>query len=475
MKRFLSLLLALVLICSVGATAFAAGDGTVTISNAKVGEIYSIYKLFDLESFSGDAYTYTINSSGAWYSFFNTGAGKDYVALAEYGTGKYIVTAKAGFTAESAANLATAALAYAKANSIGAVDSKEATDATVTFTGLDLGYYLVDTSLGTLCSLNTTDKNAEIEEKNSVPTVDKEVKEDSTDAWGKVNTADIAQVVEYKSEITNIGTVVNLVFRDTMTNLTFNGVSEIKLNDTTVIAGSNYTVTPVSGGGSFTVEFEDSYLATLEETDDLVIYYSGTLDASAVIGGTEGNPNECYITYGNKQESEHDIVKTFTYEINIIKYAVIGEAETALAGVEFILYRGTGESIQYAQLMNRKISGWTSDRGLATTLVTDEAGMIYIKGLDVDKYYLEETKEPAGYNKLLTPVEIVIAEGGSFSSDTHTVGNTEYFVKKIENKTGSILPSTGGIGTTIFYIVGSILLIGAGVLLVTRRRMRSGR
>ena len=112
-----------------------------------------------------------------------------------------------------------------------------------------------------------------------------------------------------------------------------------------------------------------------------------------------------------------------------------------------------------------------------TEITTDDTGKFTIRGLDSGTYYLTETATPAGYNQLSGPIEVVISDTGAVKYKMS--GDTEYTefeetaepIIPVENKAGSLLPSTGGMGTTIFYVVGSILLIGAAVLLVTKKRM----
>ncbi len=141
-----------------------------------------------------------------------------------------------------------------------------------------------------------------------------------------------------------------------------------------------------------------------------------------------------------------------------------------MENAKFILYKKVateegGEVTWYAKITNDMLTGWTTNKDVATTLTSDADGMIYIAGLDADTYYLEETDAPAGYNKLSDVIEVVIDEDGTVNGneDTNTI--------KVLNSSGSILPSTGGIGTTIFYVVGIILMLGAAVLLITKKRM----
>ena len=202
-RKSLALLLALILVLALGGTAFAEGEtGSITINDAVVGQTYTIYQILDLESYSHTtdekgnitatgAYAYKANS--AWETWLRTQT--TYVSFDAQGYVTWVENA-------DAAAFAKAAQKYAKDNSIANQGSVTATTATVSFTGLDLGYYLVDTTLGTLCSLDTTNPTVVMEEKNEVPTNVKTVEEDSTNVYGEKNDADIGQTVNFKSVIT---------------------------------------------------------------------------------------------------------------------------------------------------------------------------------------------------------------------------------------------------------------------------------
>ena len=254
-KRLASLLLALVLVFALAVPAFAEGEtGSITINDAVVGQTYTIYQILDLESYNTSANAYAYKATTAWNTFINSDAIKGtYVEVDAQG----YVTWKTG---ADAAAFAKAAQKYAKDNSIANQGSVTATTTTVSFTGLDLGYYLIDTTLGTLCSLDTTNPDVVMEEKNEVPTNVKTVEEDSTHNYGEKNDADIGQTVNFNSTITAQAGAENYVFHDTMsTGLTYTGVTGITLNGTAVDA-SNYTVTsPSYDGYTFDVNFTQAY------------------------------------------------------------------------------------------------------------------------------------------------------------------------------------------------------------------------
>ena len=482
-KKLASVLLALVMALALTATAFAEGKtGSITINDAVKDQTYTIYQILELESYDASANAYAYKATTAWNTFINSDAIKGtYVEVDAQG----YVTWKDG---ADAAAFAKAAQKYAKDNSITNQGSVTATTTTVSFTGLDLGYYLVDTTLGTLCSLNTTKPNVVMEEKNEVPTNVKTVEEDSTGNYGEKNDADIGQTVNFKSTITAQAGAENYVFHDTMSaGLTYNSVTSITLNGETV-AASNYTVvtkttTPaVTDGCTFEVRFTQAFCDTLKANDQIVISYTATLNENAKVG-LEGNPNESKLSYGNKGDESHtpsgttppSETVTYTWDLDILKYGNKDESNV-LPDAKFVLLNKDKSKV--ATVVNGKITGWvavpTAGEGGSitwpanTVLTTDANGKIEIDGLDADTYYLRETQAPAGYNKLADDQEVKIT--GATKSENGELTYTTV-VAKINNQSGTELPSTGGIGTTIFYVLGGVLVVGAAVLLVTKKRM----
>ena len=469
-KKLASLLLALVMVLSLATTAFAEGEtGSITINDAVVGQTYTIYQILDLESYNASANAYAYKATTAWNTFINSDAIKGtYVEVDAQG----YVTWKDG---ADAAAFAKAAQKYAKDNSITNQGSVTATTTTVSFTGLDLGYYLVDSTLGTLCSLDTTNPNVVMEEKNEVPTNVKTVEEDSTGNYGEKNDADIGQTVNFKSTITAQAGAENYVFHDTMSaGLTYTGVTGITLNGTAVDA-SNYTVTaPAADGDTFDVTFTQAFCDTLKANDQIVISYTATLNENAVIAG-EGNPNTSKVSYGDSSNTKFtpdSQTKTYTWDVDVFKYTMNGETEKALAGATFTLSKNADGSNPIALVSegnNVYRVAKTGETGTVTEITTDATGKFTIKGLDADTYYLTETAAPAGYNKLAGPVTIVIGENGVVNATTEAPQGVDEV--KVLNQSGTELPSTGGMGTTIFYVVGSILVLAAVVLLITKKRM----
>lgn len=467
-KKFVSILLTLVMVFAMTVTAFAAeGKGSITINKAVVGQTYTIYKILDLESYDIDSNAYSYKAADAWSGFINSNEIKDtYVNVDAQG----YVTWVEGV---SAADFAKEAQQYAKSNSISNDGKETADNTTVSFTGLDLGYYLVDSSLGTLCSLDTTNPGVTIEEKNAEPGNVKTVEEDSTGEYGVVNDADIGQTVKFQSTITAQAGAENYVFHDTMSaGLDYTGVTGVTLNDKPV-DNKDYTVvtSDLEDGCTFEVRFTKEFCDNLKADDTIVISYTATVNGNATIGG-DGNPNTSKLSYGEegKTETTPSSTTTYTWEFKVYKYTMKDNTNTPLAGAEFVLYKTVNGTKQYAQVTNGKITGWTENETQATKLTSNGSGNIEIKGLDSDTYYLQETKAPAGYNLKQDPTKVVIDKDGNVkeSPDGDSLVNNTV---KVLNQSGTELPSTGGMGTTVFYVLGGILVAGAAVLLVAKRRM----
>ena len=479
-NKLAGILLALAMVLGIAATAFAEGEtGSITIYDAAVGQTYTIYQILDLESYNNKAGAYAYKATTAWNTFINSVAIKGiYVEVDAQG----YVTWKGNADAAAFAKLAQK---YAKDNSIANQGSVTATTTTVSFNGLDLGYYLVDTTLGTLCSLDTTNPNVVMEEKNEVPTNVKTVEEDSTGNYGEKNDADIGQTVNFKSIITAQPGAENYVFHDKMSEgLTYNGDAKIYTDEamTQELATAYYTVndTP-DDSDTFDITFEQDYLNTITAATKLYVKYSATLNENAKVG-LEGNLNASKLSYGeiNKETGKPGSTtppsetKTYTWDVDVFKYTMNGETEKALAGATFTLRKNADGSNPIALVSegnNVYRVAKTNETVTVTEITTDATGKFTIKGLDADTYYLTETAAPAGYNKLAAPVTIVIGENGVVNGTTEAPQGVDEV--KVLNQSGTELPSTGGIGTTIFYIVGGVLVVGAVVLLVTKKRMNN--
>ncbi len=472
MKRVVSTLLALMLVLALVGTAAAAGEGSITIDNAVNGKTYTIYRIFDLNSHNTDytAINYTVSEK--WADFFETGAeGSNYVTIDEMGYVTWI-------DGTSAADFAAKAFAFAKANNIVNDGQQTADSSKVEFAGLDLGYYLVQSDLGALCSLDTTMPDVIIKEKNSEPSVDKKVEEDSNNTFGKTNDADIGQTVNFETTIKVLdGDPKNYVLHDKMSEgLTFDATSvKVAIGDTSLTAGTDYTLVTkpdLDDDCTFEIRFADG---KLEPNDVVTVTYSAKVNENAVVGGA-GNENKTKLDYGDTKYTEWDLTHTYVWQFDVLKYTMKNDTKTPLAGAQFKLYKEVDGTKNYVIVdANNKVTGWTTDETKASVFTTPEDGEFKIIGLDADTYYLKEIKAPDGYNMLKDPVKVVITatidQTTKVGTATVTYGNDATGTVEIENRTGTELPSTGGIGTTVFYVIGGLLMAVAVVLLVTKKKM----
>lgn len=481
-KRIVGFVLALVMVLALSVGAFAAGTNTITVKNAVKGQRYELYKILDLSvNENQTAYSYTVNST--WADFFKSpdGKGLTYVNIDTQG----YVTWKDG---ADVAAFAKDAEAFAKGlNALKTITADK--DGDITFSDLEAGYYLVTSTLGTKATVGTTPgtPNPVIQEKNEVPTNVKTVEEDSTGKYGSTNDADIGQTVNFKSTITAQPGAENYVFEDTMSaGLTYKNDAKVYTDETmtTELAAANYTVNNTPGDGkTFTITFQQSYLDTITAETKLYVKYSATLNKDAVVG-PGGNENKSTLKYGdasNTKSTPDSKTITYTWKIDVFKYTMVKateegktDAEKALAGAQFVLYKMVGD-VKYYAIVNadNQITGWTvnaydsTESEKASVITTPGSGEFSITGLDSDTYYLEEIVAPAGYNTLSGPVTVVINDKGGVTYNETSTGTV-----KVLNQSGTELPSTGGMGTTVFYILGSVLVLGAAVVLVTRKRMK---
>lgn len=463
--------------CNVKADEGTTATGTITINNAIPEQTYTIYKILDLESYSPkeenrkETGNFAYKPSSEWESFINGKNVKDKYFTFE---GEYVSWKENADPAE----FAKLALNYAKTNSKANQGSVTASGTPVQFTGLGLGYYLVDSSVGTLCSLDTTKPAATIQEKNGVPSVDKIITSGgAVSADGKSNSASIGDTVNFKTTITAQQGAQNYVLHDKMTDgLKFNGKVEVKKGESPV-ATSDYTL-KTSGFNddcTFEIEFGQTFCDDLQKDEKITVTYSATLNENAVIGNDANtNTNKTSLSYGDSQKTTEVTTNTKTFKMDVFKFYKDknnSNAEKGLADAVFTLKKdGETNTINFVREKTDETNGdvyRVANTGDAN-ITTNKSGKFTIKGLGAGTYYLTETKQPAGYNKLKNPVTVVIDNDGNVKVDDANADPVE-----VENKTGTVLPSTGGAGTTMIYLVGAVLVLGSGVVLATKRRVKN--
>ena len=482
MKKVLKSLLVLVLVLvqvfpmfivnaeQVNTGSIAKGNkGKITITNPLKGETYKIYQILELESYTtGKAYAYKVKTK--WVAFVNSVKGT-YLNVDKEGYVSWV----SGADKEA---FAKAAMKYAKDNTIEEEDSAVAGNDAIVFDELELGYYLVDSSTGALCSLDTTDNEVEITEKNTIPTVLKEVAENGD--FGSKNDANIGDVVTFKTTITVGKGADNYKLYDNMSEgldfqeitsvvLTGKGARELDLTtDYTVSSNDTY---------DFIIDFTDSLEENLVLGNTIVVTYTAKVNKNAVIDGN-GNDNVTNLTYGDQNTPSNES-KTITY---VFKFNVkkINSDKELLSGAKFKLYASDKETEINLVLEDGVYRVATPEEVAAGKSTIIEAGEVTIIGLDSGTYYLEEIVAPNGYNKLADKIQVKISASYVDEESTVTVSGTndEYDLVQytnnlvtITNITGAELPSTGGMGTVLFLTIGSLMVLGFGVLLVTKLRM----
>lgn len=511
------------------ATANAADGATLTVSTADakfVGKTVNAYKMFSATvggEGANKAVSYTLTDT--WKPFF-----MDSTASGLNGATGANVNDKANeYVSELAGDnlvaFATKASNWAQTQAKNITADKTATvsagatngNYTATFTGLDYGYYVVavpgatlaNTSgqYATLVSVDSTNVNANI--KGSLPTVDKKVQVNGNGA----DTADakIGDTLTFTltSTIPDMSAydTYTFNFKDTLSKgLTYGDITSVTVEgvDAPLVKDTDYTVTttPAAAGNTLlTVGMTD--FKNKQQTNagkKITVTYTATLNENAVVGGA-GNVNSATIQYSNDPsstgtgESEPDKVRVFTYGFTVDKYTGdnYNDAATRLAGAEFTLTaKGDTSAIKFVQVNAGsatedavyRVAKAGETAGTTTTITTPANGKVVFQGLKNGEYTLTETKAPAGYNKLASAIGVKVNGSNDGTDTTNAAVNITYNndnndttydqtasngVIPVQNKSGAILPGTGGMGTIAFTVIG-VLVIALGVAWTLKRK-----
>lgn len=491
MKKFKLLLAAFVatLFAFVGGNAFAY---TITVDNVSDGHTYEAYQVFS-GTLASDGKTLSDIQWGSGVNAFTYAGESDAAKIADKLTGQKEDSDDAkAFSKLAGANVTTPAATAESSNGQAVLEVSAP------------GYYLVKDVDG---SQNGNDAaytrfmmevvgNVTAQVKNDKPTVQKKVKEtnDSTGEttdWQDAADYDMGDTVPFQLKATLPVHIADydhyyVEFTDTLSaGLTFDKITLVKADGKTLSEGEYQVTTTENQDGTTTLSVVITDVKAVNKKinkDDLVIVeYNATLNDKAVLGSA-GNPNSVELTYSNNPndtgdgkskpastgKTPKDTVKVFTYQTIINK---LNENKEALKGAGFTLSK------------KDKDGNWNTVKALAA----GEATTFEFKGLDAGNYKLEESTTPDGYNTI-KPIEFTInATYDTDSADPQltklsgdvTSGVAKFDANKadgslkadIVNRKGSLLPSTGGMGTTILYIIGSILVLVAAVLLITKKRM----
>ena len=494
-RKLASLLLALVMVFALAVTAFAqdvtvtGGEGSITISNAAKGETYAIYKLFDAtvsEDRKSIAYTGTI--PGGLETYFTADANG------------YISATDAAKNGENMSDGLKAALkTWAKGTT--ATAAAESDGSALNFKELAYGYYVVTTTQGEqVISVDSTMPDVTIVDKNSSTPKDLRKTADVDDvSIGDTVTYTVRfKTSNYYGAGADAKEIVSYTIVDTLPEFltSVNVTSIIVDNDGDDATTDDQTnVTAQFANREINIKWYDNNKFLYDNGATVTITYTAKVTDKAAIDGT-GNTNKVTVTWTTKNgnqpgpdkiENEETI---FTYAIALKK---VNNKGVALPGAvfQFPFYVKSTADANGAYIY----AGTTKAEGLTNQITTPENGVIIVKGVKTGSYEIKEVKAPAGYNKLAAPVTVEAVKTGS--TTTHTIvyldengdpvdKTSQVTEVKVDidtiaatpvvvvNKAGTELPSTGGMGTTIFYVLGFVLVVGAGVLLVTKKRMSQG-
>ena len=500
------------------ATANAADNATLTVSTTDAkfaGKTVNAYKMFSATvSGDGKAVSYTLTDE--WKPFFKNSVGltgvtdenvndkaNDYVSKLKDSTLVAFATKASNWAQTKANNITADATATVSAD---ASNGKY----TATFTGLGYGYYVVavpgatlanaKSQYATLVSVHSTKVDADI--KGDLPTVDKKVQVDGT---GKDATdAKIGDTLTFTltSTIPDMSAydTYTFNFKDTLSKgLTFGQVKSVKVENVTLTENTDYTVTTptASNNNTLTVAMKD--FKTKQQANagkKITVTYTATLNENAVVGGA-GNVNSAKIQYSNNPstngtgESEPSKVRVFTYGFTVDKYTgdQYTDAATRLAGAEFTLAHKDGSAISFVQVSAGSATAnavyrvaQAGETG-TTTITTPANGKVVFEGLKNGEYTLTETKAPAGYNKLASAIGVKVNGQNNGTDTTNATVTITYNndngndynqtasngVIPVQNKSGAILPGTGGMGTIAFTVIG-VLVIALGVAWTLKRK-----
>ena len=475
-KKLFSLAVTLVMALSLAVPAMAAD---ITVTNSVKGETYNVYKIFDVTEAEGateqSGYAYTITDTDAADDWYETV--KAYADVADNGLtltpttteDVYNVSVSDAFDPADFAATLSGAMAGKTVTASGTGNGEA-----LTITVEQTGYYFVDTSLGSLCSLLTSDQSVELVEKNDVPDIEK---------TAQVTSASVGDTIPFQITVTNgVGLDNTITVTDTMNDaLDFNNDIKVYLGsvaDGNIVAmgADTYSVSYPTEEDEFTfkVVFAADYVKSLESNSILYITYSAVVNENGIV---DTPMNAAYMEYSNQTiVPETPEIKVENYSFDLVKTTDDG---TVLSGATFELYKGEEKLVLTYDETNHVYRIATAEEqeaeGFEAAVIT--AGQATVAGLANGTYYLQEVGAPEGYNLLTNRVKVVIDSQDIDAVDTNV--DSKYVAADgdtgiiVINESGAILPGTGGMGTTIFYVVGGTLVVAAAVLLITKKRMHN--
>ena len=476
MRKLLAMALVLMLALTLVPTAFAVGTGgSLAIKGTEGSDVtYKIYKICDVEVVNSANETYKYKLTTDWKEFPSMEGADAYFTV----NGDYLNWKSTSASAADGAAVAQLAKAYLDTQSgINHVGSATVNGPVVTIE--DDGYYLLVPDNGTTCGVIVIAEGEvkTVTEKSSadgLPSVTKKVLEDSTNTYGEENTADIGERITFQTTITAGGHDSNYILHDQMCeHMLWLGGGNVTRDGNPLVRGENadnpgdyYVVPNPTDGCTFHVIFSESITSSLHKNATLVVNYYAVLEEDAA--PSEAHINKTWLTHtAQNAPTNIDDTETYTYEVLVKK---VDQDGNPLPGAEFVLKDNVNKYYKWGEITHgegenvKKSTGvtWVSNIADATHLTSNEDGIITFTGVDAENFTLVETKVPGGYTG-----------AGEVSVTTKAGTQDGVATIKIENVLGNALPETGGMGTTLFYLVGGLMVVAAVVLLVTKKRMRA--
>ena len=471
-NRILAILLAALMLVGVMATGAMALDamqdeGTVTIENAVAGVTYKFYRILDISGIANDE-TAAFITNAKWHAILknmNAATGGTHYGKVN---GDTVGSSVTGVGSDADGQQLAAAVLAAAGTSIPDPDWTEevTTSGVVEVEDLQYGYYIVEsTREGATNYVTFTLKAATLtmrEKNDALPKISKKVKGADGGYYDGVS-ADFNTVLEYAITITAAAGTDTYVITDMLPAQIEYVTDSMKMtkDGTECELNVDYTVaTDENGMGIITLM--DDFRASLKDGDEFVISYKGKLLANMNIG--TAYTNSATLTYGT--ESKGDDAHVYSGSISFYKK---DNNNVNLADAKFVVQNKDGK---YAQLTpngdDYDFAGWVDTQEAATVIITKGAATeITVRGLAAGTYTLVETQAPTGYIK---GADTDVTINKTVDANNSVTGLTLPIAATITNTKGSELPSTGGIGTTIFYIAGGILVLCALALVIVKRK-----
>lgn len=459
-KKIVSLCLAMVMCLGLSVTAASAagtGEGKITVGNVQAGNTYKLYKVFDAAGDGADHISYTL-----------TGGKTDVPDGFKLENGNVVRNGSGELTPTELANIAE----YVK-DMTPVEKTAVAGEDTIVFDNLEDGYYYITTTTGAAVTISSVGgkRDVKVDDKNQAPEIDKTTTDNK-----KNDIAGVGDTVPFTATIDVKKGAKNYVFKDTMTNMKFANPADIEVSvgedkiEATDDTNKTYTVSFNENRTELTISFDNEWIGE-QASKKITIKYSAIITSDALT--TTPATNNAELKYGNGVENKStppEVVNVYNATITVNKQDGSNNKQP-LAGAKFVLMNKDGKyykAVKDAETGEITGINWVElEKADVLETTTDNSCKIEFTGLNDGKYTLIETKAPDGYNTAENkPITI---ENGKYDES-----NLNQSVN-VENFQGAQLPSTGGMGTTIFYVVGGIMVLGAAVLMVTKRRVNSAK